>query len=533
MKRILLLLLTAALVLSLCACGDSTPATEAPATKGSVAATNSAAPETKPAATEQSETLNVTTTEAPTEEPTVEATEAPFVPQGKVEIVPETVPSKLTLKDLGPVAEGEGTLTFRSDDLLVRVEKDDDGNTIYLPVDHMGKQLTEERYGYFDELLPGLYLVSSLEDTVNNTGLMNEAGEMLIPCESAIISTITMENTDNESTQFLRVTYATEETTNEDEAFFYSTNAFFSLRPEEGDKLYKGYARIYDLVNKRFVPELTITNPNKYETRVGGGLLYLETLEGERMVCDAAGKELYKTTDYTSIELGDGFYLIDYNQVYDTQGNLLFQLDKYDSMQIIEGSARFLCQSDYDTKLLTVYDFYGNQIFQAEGPSIVSSEAGGLFSCTVDDKALLYDAKGELHLNMDNFYSPSYKGCGIWEVTPRDSEGNSIYYMSDDVRVVSNQRYAHNLVNEAQTEDNSGYAICPWNAPTEKVVIDGSTYANALTDGLISVNSKPASLVDCFSGKILMTADNFEFANSNYVYAKVDGEYHVYELGRE
>ena len=380
MKKPICLILALCLSLSLCACGDS----PAPAASGE---SSTQAP--------VSQSTAATTTEAVTEAPVTETTEAPveteppFVPQGKVELVSEPMPAGYTLKELGPVADGEGTLTFRSDDLLVRYEKDENGNTLYLPVDHMGKQISNERYGYFEELLPGLFLVSSLEDSVNNTGLMNEDGEMLIPCECAIITDCTMENTDGAKSQFLRVIYATEETENEDEAFFFASNAYFSLHPEEGDKLYKGYAKIYDLENKCFVPELTITNPNKFDTSFGGGLIYVQTEDDEKLLYNAAGRELFKSSDYVGIDIGDGFYVIDYTQVFDTDGNLLFERGDDDSLQIIRGSARFLSCYNYDAKLLSVYDYYGNKLFElAEGPNVMSAEANGCFAASVDGKAV-------------------------------------------------------------------------------------------------------------------------------------------------
>ena len=523
MRKICLLILSVILVLNLCACGNSTPSAEAPTTGAkNVATTGSSA--SKPESTEMTETLAETT-----EEPTVETTEAPLVPQGKVEIDTDSVPTKWTLKDLGPVEDGEGTLTFRSDDLLVRYEKDENDNTLYIPVDHMGKQLSSDRYGYFDELLPGLFTVSSLEDTINNTGLMTEAGEMLLPCECAIINELSFRESENAKPRFLRVIYATEETDNKDEAFFYSTDSAFSFQPQEGDKFYKGYAKIYDLENKRFVSDLTITNPDKFDTMVGGGLIYVETLNDEQIVYNADGKELFKTTEYVNIELGEGFYVVDYREVYNTEGQLLFKLDDYDSMQIISGTARFLSKCDYDTKTLTVYDFYGNQVFEVEGPTLVNFEAGGLFATTIDERAVLYDATGKVVYSMDNCYTPSYKGHGIWEFSPVDSEANSKYYLVNGTEVAGTQRYVYELVNEIKKEGSESFTFCPWNKPTEEISVTAS-YTSSLVDGLVCAHGKPCSLVDCFSGETLMTADSFEFADSNYIYAKVDGEYHVYEL---
>ncbi|MBQ2061288.1 MAG: hypothetical protein II458_01260, partial [Oscillospiraceae bacterium] len=50
-----------------------------------------------------------------------------------------------------------------------------------------------------------------------------------------------------EEERYLLVVYGTEETKNEDEAFFYATESWFSIQPEDGDVFYKGYAKVYDL----------------------------------------------------------------------------------------------------------------------------------------------------------------------------------------------------------------------------------------------------------------------------------------------
>lgn len=523
MKKTVCFLLSALLMLGLCACGGS----DSPAT---TATTNDSAKLSSEVQSTPAQTTEAATEEATTEatEVTTEATEPPFVPQGKVEIEAASVPAKYSLKELGPVSDGEGTLTFRSDDLLVRYEKDENGNTLYLPVDHMGKQISTERYGYFEELLPGLFLVCSLEDSINNSGLLSEEGELLIPCESAIISHTTLDNTDSTKSQFLRVVYATEETENEDEAFFYSSNAFFSIQPQEGDKFYKGYAKIYDLESKRFVPDLTITNPNQYDTRFGGGLISVETVDGEKILYNASGKELFKSSDYVNIDLGDGFYILDYTQVFDTDGNLLFEARENDSLQIIDGSARFLCSSNYASNLLSVYDFYGNKVCEIEGPTIISSEANGVFSASVDDKAILYNVEGQELCAKDNHYSASYKGYGIWEFTPKDSEANSSYYLVNGTEAAGESRYVYELVNEIK-EEGKLFSFYPWNNPTQKISIETS-YADKLTDALVACDGSPKTLVDCFSGETLMSADGFEFANSKYIYAKIDGVYHVYEL---
>ena len=529
MKKLACLLLALCLLLGLSAClGNPLP----PMLSENPGTTAAPAPETtreKPVITTAApvETQPVTT-EAPTEAPTTEApTEPAFVPGGSVEIETDAVPSGWTVKELGAVGSGDGTLTLRSDGTAVRYEMDADNNVLYIPVNYMGEQISDERYAYFDKLLPGLYTVTSFEDTVNCNGLMSETGELLIPCECGMIKTITPDNTENADIRFLLVVYATDETKNQDEAFFYTSDALISIHPEEGDKLYKGYAKIYDIENQRFIPDLTITNPNKYDTSVGGGLVYTKTTDGERIVYNADGKMLYKSSEYTSVNLGDGFYVIN-KEVYDTEGNLLFEGEGYGSFMIIKGSARFLEQYDSKTSLYTVYDYYGNKLFEVPDGMSVYGEAKGLFRLYGDKTNTLVNAQGEeVYSNNDSL--GSYEGYGMWEFSPSGSDSNTVYYLVNGTEVTSSEHYVYKLINEVKESSSGVFSFYPWNKPTEKVTVKCS-YAEKLTDGLICAKGSTYALVDCFSGETILTADNIGFGDFNYIYATVNGHTKVYEL---
>lgn len=521
LKKLFALFLALCMLLSLCACGGSPLPIPSTAGNETKAPDVTKAPDTAPA------TEPIVETDEPTEAPT----EPAYVPSEKLEIVYDKVPTKWTLTELGPVSDGEATLTTRSDDLLVRYERDENDQVRYIPVDHMGKALTDVRYGYVEQLTSDLFIVSAVVDDVNNNGLMTETGELLIPCETAIIKPVSCAYDSDDSSRFLLVVYATEETTNEAEAFFYSSNSFFSIRPEEGDKFYKGYGKIYDTEKRQFVPELTITNPDRYDTQCGGANIYITTVDDENIVYNADGKEVFSSSDSSYLQMGSAFYIVDYQDVYDPDGNLMYHSD--DTLQLINGSGQFLMVRNYTQEGVTVTDFYGNPLFTTQEVSTFSSEANGYFSSSVSsEKGILFNAEGEIVASVDGAYTPAYEGFGIWRFSFSDSEKNANYYLVNGATVVSSERSAYNLVNELKEEGSEGKSFFPWNNPTEKITVDCS-YFTTVCPGLFIANGKTKALVDCFSGETLLTADRLSFANEKYIYATVDGVTTVYELNLE
>ena len=114
-----------------------------------------------------------------------------------------------------------------------------------------------------DYLGDDLYAVRqemTMED-VNKTGLYTGEGEELIPCEAASI--VRPHNRDRDF-HFLEVIYTTEQTDDESEAIIYFTQSMFSLHVGEDDVMYKGYAKIYDLDNRKFVDNFEAARLDRY-----------------------------------------------------------------------------------------------------------------------------------------------------------------------------------------------------------------------------------------------------------------------------
>ena len=518
MKKAICLLLVFCLLAALSACG--TINIDLPV-NGS---TEKPAPQTtaeKPADL----TVAPTETEAPvtTEEPAPVTTEpAPAQPAEAPEV--SKLPARWTLQELGAVDNSGKDLYFYKDNVFRYVRESAD-STYLIATDPMGNPISEEKYGNVSCLMPSVYAVSLLSDDINSTGILLENGEQALPCEAAIIRTLNESfNSDLISTRYLYLIYGTETTTDKSEAFFYTTSAMISLTPSEGDTLYKGYGKVYDLQERRIVPDLMITNSSTSAVKTAGNLIVCTNEDYSYSVYNSNGELLFSGS---GVDVGNDFFIVDYKTVMDVNGDTLYTSDAY--LQIIKGTGNYMYSSDYKTSLLTVYDKNGAVLFEISDDYSVSRDEGGYFQAKKDSAGYLLDAEGKEVFKVEDSSYPSYEGYGIWEISPNDSELPSVYYLADGRNGNCGQRYLHDLVNEVKNETSGVHTYRFWNDPETDVNIEGS-YIEGLTSAILYVHGKPGKLIDCFSGETLLTADDFEFVKGGYVYAKTGNDYTVYKL---
>ena len=527
MKKIICLLLAACLLLGLGAC-SKTP--EPPADTGAKTDTAAAtqAPGTEALGTEAPGT-EAPATEPATEEPVVTTTEAPApaVPAEAPELA--QLPAKWSLKELGTVDNSDRDIYF-SHETVFRYTRDGD-DVILTAVDLKGEAISQEKYANVRALLPGVLAVSTVSEDINSTGLiLEETGEQILPCEAAIIRTISEEyDSDLDSQRYLYVIYGTEVTENKDEAFFYATSAMISITPGEDDVLYKGYARVFDLVEKRFVPELTVTNSSMIAVKTGGSLISYTDENNVTTILNSDGVAVRENAEYPY--LGCDIALVDGNTVIGADGSTLFESENY--LTLLDGSGKYVVENIYNADEVRVFDARGAELFAVSGEYSVYSEGGGLFCGRKDNKdACLLDAQGKVVVAVEDAYTPEYKGCGVWEISYSENEKNSTYYLADGRSVTGSEKYAHDLVLETKNETSGVCTLSFWNDPEKTVDVEAS-YIDRLANGLVVANGKPCSLIDCFSGETLLTAESIELVEGKYIFAKDGSSYKVFELTLE
>lgn len=134
----------------------------------------------------------------------------------------------------------------------------------------------------------GVYEVRAKDGDVHGVGLVRIDGTVLMPCEAAVINT---QETNRQDARFVRVAYATGQTTSKDSALL-STGKDNVYWGTGGDVLYEGYARVFDLKAGSFVDGVKIEDPKASFADMGSSFAVGQ--DGGTVLYDELGKELWK-----------------------------------------------------------------------------------------------------------------------------------------------------------------------------------------------------------------------------------------------
>ena len=242
---------------------------------------------------------------------------------------------------------------------------------------------------YLGKNLYTVYEATDDTTSINHSALVNDEGKVLIPFEAAMISWC--DSLYGSKDRFLKVVYATEETTNKDECMIYTTDAMFSLKPEDGDKMYKGYALIFDTEKGAFVDDVKITNNDKYAVAECGDSFAVESADRKTTTLyDASGKKILDLED-GNIVVTEKYILKDnYSEgvVYDSTGKELFKSDK--RLAKIEGSPDYLTEYDSDSETYTIVDLTGKAYEDTATKDYLTKGYNDYFLLENDDDEVSY-----------------------------------------------------------------------------------------------------------------------------------------------
>ena len=513
MKKLVIWFMLLAMLLT--ACGE----------KPESAPTESSAPAvtqpTAPADTQPSEEESAST-EASTEPagPAV-ATKDPIVPEFA------KCPTGYQLTQVGTFTESDWDMGFRSDDVIVHREhypEFEENRDTMLGI--MGQPVYEGPFRRIETITDDILAVSPYSEDINTTALITAEGEVLIDYECAYIDTLLTDWDNSLPVKYLKVIYSTGVTTNEDEAFFYITDSFFSLSPDEDDQLHTGYARIYDLENRRFL-DFTITNPSVSAVQACGEYLLIEEDESYT-VYDDQGNVSCRFNLNASIDCGWNYltvYQSGTEYLYGADGSLYYATDN--SLSVL--SPNYVYETVYsgDSRSCTIRDIYGHEVLALEGDWIIHDEKDGVFLIEKDDVYVLVDANGKELLQSSS--SPTYRGYGYWSYSEREGD-NYRYFMVKPDGTVLESKYISNLMLERETELGKEYYVLSTGDFT--LSINAASYSEMFHDGLMRVRTpKGYGLYDLFSGQELL-APTYRQIGYAYgrVYAYADGVWTVYEV---
>ncbi|MBR0538178.1 MAG: OmpA family protein [Clostridia bacterium] len=234
---------------------------------------------------------------------------------------------------------------------------DKDGDTVILN-DPFGQNRLNASYRSYEKVdaAKGIFIVTSAAAEPNNTGLVNTGGKVYIPCETAGIKQI--------NDRFLRVYYGTKKVDKEEDAMFFISDRMIAINysEEDGDRLYAGYVRIYDLVDEKFVEGFQNDDPAVTIRGLTENFYTYNARTGVSTVYDASGKPvpgfpelkyISSNVDYVTATVGEE------TRVYDQNANLLLT-SKATSISKVFGGKYYTVYTD--ESLYRLYDFSGREI---------------------------------------------------------------------------------------------------------------------------------------------------------------------------
>ncbi len=168
-----------------------------------------------------------------------------------------------------------------------------------------------------EEIATGIYMLKrNGKKTVEST-LVTEDGKVLIPWGNYISEKI--------GDRYLKVVTLQKETKDKNKAIGYVTPSMVSFEPGKNDVMFTGYKQIYDLKERRFVPNVKCTT-NHSEFEGCGDTLKITDDKGHTGIYDAEGNVLIKKANDYGI-LGTYYCEEDEgkNIIYDCNLNRLFE----------------------------------------------------------------------------------------------------------------------------------------------------------------------------------------------------------------
>ena len=435
---------------------------------------------------------------------------------------------QVTLTKVGSVdAELLKRASFYPDGIRVRTD-----DNKYQLLNFQGVNALGETYDHVQSFSRDAWLVYQADKGVNNCGLVKADGTVLIPVSAAIIKEV---NDSNENHRFLEVIYATEEVSNEKDAYLFKTERFVAISPEAGDKLYKGYSLFFDLEKNQFVGDLKREDTTEaYSISVFGDKLFFDR---RHVLYDADGvvvKEL-SNSDYINrgflFERGDDGLCSIYNSDLEKVATLQEQPDG-----VYFGGQLFAFR-DYDADLTTIRDREGAQV--GDLPFEYAPYEWGSFLCGYDaeDHFLVMDRTGKALIDAEA--GVTYVDKAPFGFLRLDFAGDTEGLLYPDGTIVKAEEQSNLLLTESRGEgvavlvlkDKTFSLECP-----EDTDCDSTLYSNGMAPVFYAgMKDGVATLFNIVNGEALLRSDYdsayeaFHYAGG-YIYARQGEAYDIYKV---
>ena len=362
----------------------------------------------------------------------------------------------------------------------------------------------------------GLYVVALENDEINNTGLVSLTDGVLVPLEAATLEYATEKP---EDARFVEVVYATDKTDNEDECFVYSTDKMVSISVEEGDTMYKGYAKVYDLEKHAFVDGVEITNGSRNAMKDLGDAFVVQDEDDKYTMYDASGKEVWSSSEYADFGRHTLTYQADgKSYIVDATGQPTFVTEGY--LNTLTSTDDLYIMQDGDDK--QVIDSKGNVVLEETYEKVIG-EYDGIFAVSDAGKSMIVDAQGKVLTDDVEEFTVSPLLPGI--LTYKNGAGKRMLCLSNGTLI---EDIDGSMSDMDFYKDDSHLVVST--GSYDVTVTSPSVLTTGLIRGHVDGSSDTYALYDLFSGTELLDA-SYETINwaGGYVYAFKDGTWTVYE----
>ena len=382
----------------------------------------------------------------------------------------------------------------------------------------------------------GLFMVQAAVNEVNGIGLINLSGEVLLQPEAALMG---WPNYD--TGRYLLVSYATEETQNSGPWQVALEDGYRHGNRSDNDRdgvRYLGYTKVFDLVNKQFVPGIRLDNCDWNQIHNCGDYFGIQTKDEkgyleDLIVYDENGDVV---TSYGDVSTFSEFAVdVDgYDSgIYDFSGNQLFADDDRYSYYL---NGQYVERTDRETEENVLMDLSGNVVTKSDGVTPVTLKDA---YCRIEgDRFILYDEKNNNSLVtfdgeevLPSAYSSIYYcGSGYFEANREAPDGTYVSTIVGKNGVV------------AEDINNDGYDLI-YEDDNRVLILNERSFMELGEDSLMSrlapaliayraPNSDLMCVYDVFTGNQLLPAEysEVECINGKYLYAQKDGIWEVYEV---
>ena len=347
---------------------------------------------------------------------------------------------------------------------------------------------------------------------------MTAEGEVLIPFDAAIV-TFPDEQTEDVRPRYILVFTGTEETTNKDEALYYSTDREYAFSPNEEDKFYKGFLRIFDLETREYVNGLEFEKGYHYDfAQVGDNILV--KVGDKAVVYSPEGNPVY--TEQTSLSYNSSYLLDEIDNKYvimDADGNQLSASDAYTSI-LDYNSDYFLLQNNKKS------------VINADGKPVLNSEWDTIYNENKDRFRVKNDGDtADSLVTADGSVIASDSGTFGFDPLGFIGYGKSENY----TLITPGNRIIENL------EDNSGKLFFTRDDKASYLILNTGEFTSAngcdsrgVLTGVIALENADHkfNLVDAFTGEELIgfKYDGVGYINNDYIYCEDGDDIVIYKV---